>query len=489
MGGGSALLTIPFNEQRDSRHNYRSKEEQELYKNRENTRDAFLSQLRQFLNVRGKQVDAKQVERAIGVVQVASRQIIQGLMDVNLPWFAEFFCDLLLQIGLIPLEETDKELLSIADKEKLQKLHLRFSAKSASSQKTFAIDPNRTATRLAKEEAQLLFSGHEEFFFHFLLSADSFSFGIYLRSHLIVRIFRTTTFAEAVLLEKSLMELQMMARFLGILVFSPNWQVGEIETLRDMTLEALDGLHQLKHSGLDLEVILAEAWHHSRSLVLTVPWVVGLLRMAAWDRVTQRGDTYKTILSIIRDIQIEQTSLARRQDVAIDSVLVAQCIEVFFCDVVGLAKLSDVWYQSKRKVTSCKIDSQQSMCILSATALYICVPYLEELISLVSGLSHPDLSQGRSPGVSRKLRPSVLSTSPDLVDFKEPSPSNGPEHAVKAKLIDSFFHQHPDVKEICEFAVAKIVRSFNYAFFQRIFDKLLQDRSNQDSSRRLTKKR
>ena len=37
-----------------------------------------------------------------------------------MPWFAQFLCDLLLQVGLAPVEETDEDLLNIADKDKLQ---------------------------------------------------------------------------------------------------------------------------------------------------------------------------------------------------------------------------------------------------------------------------------------------------------------------------------------------------------------------------------
>ena len=37
-----------------------------------------------------------------------------------MPWFAQFLCELLLQVGLAPVEETDEDLLNIADKDKLQ---------------------------------------------------------------------------------------------------------------------------------------------------------------------------------------------------------------------------------------------------------------------------------------------------------------------------------------------------------------------------------
>lgn len=114
------LLTLPFDHDRDSRHNYKSREEVAIYKNREESRDAFLYQLRAFQNVRGKVLDAVQAERSIDRIRAASKNVIHGLLKTNMPWFTQMFCDLLVQIGLVPMEETDKELLNITDKDKLQ---------------------------------------------------------------------------------------------------------------------------------------------------------------------------------------------------------------------------------------------------------------------------------------------------------------------------------------------------------------------------------
>ena len=114
------LLTLPFDHDRDSRHNYRTREEMAIYKNREESRDAFLYQLRAFQNIRGKVLDEVQAERSIDRIRTASRNVIEGILKSNMFWFAQLFCDLLAQIGLVPMEETDKELLNITDKDKLQ---------------------------------------------------------------------------------------------------------------------------------------------------------------------------------------------------------------------------------------------------------------------------------------------------------------------------------------------------------------------------------
>ena len=122
--GSHAMMALPFEHDRDSRHHFKSQEEIAMYKNREHIRDSFLYQLRAFIEVRKGSFLLRpqgEVDRALEQIRAESRRVIQTLYRINLAWFAQLFCDLLLQIGLAPMEETDQELLSIAgDKDKLQ---------------------------------------------------------------------------------------------------------------------------------------------------------------------------------------------------------------------------------------------------------------------------------------------------------------------------------------------------------------------------------
>jgi hypothetical protein len=122
--GTHAIFSLPFQHNRDSRHNYKSQAEVAMYKNREDSRDAFLYQLRAFVDVRKGSLLLRpqaEVEHALERIRDESRKVIHGLLRVNMAWFAQFFCDLLLQMGLAPMEEMDQELLTIAgNKEKLQ---------------------------------------------------------------------------------------------------------------------------------------------------------------------------------------------------------------------------------------------------------------------------------------------------------------------------------------------------------------------------------
>jgi hypothetical protein len=122
--GTHAIFSLPFQHNRDSRHNYKSQAEVAMYKNREESRDAFLYQLRAFVDVRKGSLLLRpqaEVDHALERIRDESRKVIHRLLRVNMAWFAQFFCDLLLQMGLAPMEEMDQELLTIAgNKEKLQ---------------------------------------------------------------------------------------------------------------------------------------------------------------------------------------------------------------------------------------------------------------------------------------------------------------------------------------------------------------------------------
>ena len=121
-------LTLPFDHARDSRHNYRSLDLNRLFKEREELRDSFLYQLRAFQDVRGRLMEHELAEKNIGSLKYASREMLMNLSPGNALWFVNFFCDLLLQIGLSPISETDSEVLKqIGDKKRLQVSCIQFN--------------------------------------------------------------------------------------------------------------------------------------------------------------------------------------------------------------------------------------------------------------------------------------------------------------------------------------------------------------------------
>lgn len=469
----SVQLTLPFNQQRDSRHNFRSTFEQDLYRNRESSRDAFLYQLRAFLKVRGKVVDATQVARAVQTVKDSARQVVAGLMEANGWWFAEFLCDLLLQIGLVPLEETDQDLLRIADKAKLQKLHQRFSASASHHHKNnrqkgvLAAQPKHHSTS-PKEEAQLMFPGHQEFFYLFILSADSYSFNHFLRSHLVERMMRIQddTASSAASFEANLMKLRMLARFVGVLFMSPNWLAMNQQETQSFKIVpvGLSALDQLASTGLSVVDSLSNAGQ-GRDTALVVAWVVEILRMAVWDNHTRKSIMYDRVLAQLRVIHFDSCVMGE----SLEKRIIQQSLEFLFGEVVGLAKTADIHLtrqDSAPEETSIPISP---VFRISDSSMKACLPHLGELLSLVQQLTRPDTASLKSPGVTRKLRPSLLLSVGTEETTNLPRNDTSGSHSgdvFRSELADSFFHQHPALKEICDFSVTKSLQFLSTREFE-----------------------
>jgi len=112
-------FTQNFKSERDSRHNWRSTELSRVYSNREASRDLFLRLFRKFQD--SKSALGLSKGNSHEKMREESISVIRQLDPVNMHWFAELFCDLLLQIGLVPLQETDAEVLKrVNDVDKLQ---------------------------------------------------------------------------------------------------------------------------------------------------------------------------------------------------------------------------------------------------------------------------------------------------------------------------------------------------------------------------------
>ena len=118
------LYSRPFNNLTDSRNDFRSAEHSKMYSNREECRDVFLAQLRSFQDLKSMIDD--------GVIEIYNenlRRTIYSLLSIldmrNMVWFAEFFCDMLIQIGISTAQETDDEILAnrgAKDQTKIQKV-------------------------------------------------------------------------------------------------------------------------------------------------------------------------------------------------------------------------------------------------------------------------------------------------------------------------------------------------------------------------------
>lgn len=68
----------------------------------------------------------------------------------------------------------------------------------------------------------------------------------------------------------------MVAKFLGLLVFSPNWTIGEGKPCVSSTITK--GFAYNEMASFDLKRQIENAWMEYR-LVMVIPWVVEFLKM------------------------------------------------------------------------------------------------------------------------------------------------------------------------------------------------------------------
>eukprot|EP00934_Nitzschia_sp_Nitz4_P000640 Nitzschia sp. Nitz4//scaffold56_size114212//46322//49958//NITZ4_003946-RA/size114212-snap-gene-0.171-mRNA-1//1//CDS//3329554694//640//frame0 len=479
--GSHAMLTVPFDAQRDSRHTYRTPAEVEIFKNREQSRDSFLYALRSYMNIKGRVFRAQEMEQAQQRVRQEARSILDGILGSNMMWFAEYYCEMLLQVGLAPVEETDQELLNIANKDKLQKLHQRFSNKAShtgkSTKKLALNETNKSAKVPLIDDALQFFPGYQEFFFLFLHKLP-FDFGTHLRGQMALRSKEILANRSSANLERKIVELQVLGRFLGYMIFSPNWIAVGIESSKVQTQGSIDGIQLLDGLGLSLANTIESAYKEGWT-VLAVPWITELLKMSKWDNISQTSRTFRQILGNLRELQQQgtfwDTSPSLETHYFPSMGIVTFSLERFFNETNGLPKLTSLPKPTlplRTEEVSGRLDVTGVP--YTTIVMFSCTPLLEDLYSLISQTSTPKTV--KVPNKSRKLRPSVVqlsvSTNPsNPVSFSNTGGILGGEEAndptasifpvagslemsnVVTRLVEAFFHQHQGLREICELAV------------------------------------
>jgi hypothetical protein len=512
--GTHAIFSLPFEPDRDSRHNFKTPAEISMYQNREVTRDAFLSQLRVFITAKSKVFLPQQVDKVRETAQYESRKIIANISSHNMLWFAQFFCELLLQVGLAPVEEMDQELLQIVadDRDKLQKLHKRFFKKnpSRSSQTRAGFGSSSTITGRRNEryrnfndsnsneiklstipafqEALSYFPGYQEFFFIFLYSVNSYNFGMHLLHQVVKKTSGLVSNHSLSGLEKRTLDLELLARFLGFLIFSPNWHVENIDLNKlKPCIHSLDhGLDLLEAIGLPLSKLIKESWDGGYTFLI-IPWVTELLKMSKWDSISQSSMNFRQILANLRFVQSFASRSSSEEYTACGSNMqqVSFHLETFFNEIFSLPKLTSLPDATLVLLSHANPHSLDNHKIgLSKAAICASSPHMEDLCDMIMISKNSIRRETKSSSIKpKKLKPSMVSTivgmearsylgveSPrgrvatpmsnaNRKDALVDGSLHGKEVHAKNKLTDGFFHQHRDLKEICDFVVQQTLKT------------------------------
>jgi hypothetical protein len=467
----TAFWTLPFDEMRDSRNRYRTPGELALYKNREETRDIFLSHLRNFYH-QGGQPSVSQSHAMIpepaARVRRAVRAVMDNLTDDNLPWLAELFTDMLLQLGSVPVQETDRDVLKMASLDKVQKLHQRFKAPARKgSRAPTGRHSKRSAPRTAETEGRTIsvqeeyFRGHQEFFYYFMALADSHKLNFHLKHQFLKRITALSTQLVFSNIDRDLEDLCLLGHFLGVLVFSPNWHSASVslDESRSRSL-VYDEFGALQFGGANAMTLLREGSQRCR-LVSVLPWVVGLLRMSLWDDSFRQTASFSDMVPLLRRIQHRLAARMHPASVPCREYLLL-ALESFMDEIVGLdvaenydkrsLEESDISvHPDEANGLDSEVLSLEQSTILSVNAR------TESAVHLVTDINAFSRGLRRSSGVSRKVRPSTLMSVSTRVDQQPKSPAPELDHnaQIQRKLKASFFHLHREIRLICDFAMER----------------------------------
>jgi len=511
----TALFTLPFDPNRDSRHNFRSVNEQAVYKNRESIRDVFLNQLRAYYNKNNAQIQQTLKVHSTAHIREAVRTVMNVVQPENMSWFADFFRDLLLQLGPVPVvREADRDLLQKTDSDTLEKLNQRLysqapthskSKASKKSSQSFVVKrrdktptitrsshggsarhPNPSLLTQTSEQAQM-FKGYQEFFFLFVVTADSFNLGrnllFSLSQKLKRRLRESSTIGDT--LNQRVSELQLLSKFIGVLLFSPYWSVAWTES---NLYAAHDPLRLLDVYGISLVEIVLNT-KSEQALVLTVPWVVDLLKMARWDpTISNSTRTYDQVLSLLRSLQV---GLIEEQFASPTYSFLTSCLESLFHETVGVVHASTLPINWSINPSSSGTRGWQEFAPIPKQMLYSGDAHVEDLVDLITVLSRR--TTRKNP--TRKLRPIQVKETRRTIDtiripegqekppgqgvitstmMQDPADSHG---AAKAKLRDMFFHGKGDLEEIGNFTVGQHLKTIGVVL-ERECKKLVEERQH-----------
>ncbi|XP_054828589.1 codanin-1 isoform X2 [Eublepharis macularius] len=443
----SSVQSVSFQPETDNRSNFSSDKAFHIFKKQ---RDIFYELLREWED--NSEKSGWDFERCLGNrIRVMMAHLSAAC---NYSHFARLFQKQLLQMCRVPIgsgtswgDPPDQDVLNMLGSDNLSRLK-RLQERFIVPQSIRGPCPPPS------------FPGCQEFFRDFILSAGSYQFNQHLMDSLCLQILELNALAlvdhersdgeamdeqdEKNRFTTVLMNLRLLAKFFGFLVFLPYHTVeppmGDLQesavTLRNQALPVLDILKLLKQSI------------QKQRTVLTVPWVVEFLSLM--DHIAPFLDYYGKIFTLLLQLYrclllSEDKKMGFLNKLLILAVLgwlfqVPTVPEnLFFAGEVRLEGLTTDLEISAQTLDSLPLVDQQ--------LLYSCCPYLGELKKLLS--SFVSGSGGKNGGYIRKITPTAaesLAIKPSLTQQK-----------LQAELEQAFFHNHPpSLRRTVEFVAERI---------------------------------
>ena len=161
---------------------------------------------------------------------------------------------------------------------------MRFTSKSGQTNKSshkLSIDQKVSSSTASTTVPEQSFQGHQEFFVLFLKSGDSYKFNVHLKRRLVRLISKMTAVNDTKGLCQHISKTQLLAKFLGLLVFGPNWDLTNGDSSASLMSSDMEENFDDNLPPINIKKIIEAAWKEYR-LIVVVPWVVQFLGMIKW---------------------------------------------------------------------------------------------------------------------------------------------------------------------------------------------------------------
>uniref|UniRef100_A0A8C6YR72 Codanin 1 n=1 Tax=Nothoprocta perdicaria TaxID=30464 RepID=A0A8C6YR72_NOTPE len=283
------------------------------------------------------------------------------------------------------------------------------------------------------------FTGCQQFFRDFILSAGSYQFNQHLVDSLCLKILELDGLTliehvhsdgEADMDEQDekkrftvvLLSLRLLAKFLGFLVFLP------YRSMEQPTRDLLESAVALRNKpALDVLKLLRQSIRDRRA-VLTIPWIVEFLSLV--DHIAPFLDYYRKVFYTLPHLLRGRLMVLSEEK------------EMSFLNKLLILAVLGWLFQ-----VSVSCVSEDSVPLVDQQLLYTCCPYLGELRKLLA--SFVAGSGTKNGGFIRKITPTAA-------ESLAPKPS-ATQRKLQAELEQAFFHnQPPSLRRTVEFVAERV---------------------------------
>ncbi|XP_042312185.1 codanin-1 [Sceloporus undulatus] len=304
------------------------------------------------------------------------------------------------------------------------------------------------------------FSGCQQFFRDFILSAGSYQFNQHLMDSLCLQILELDGLAlvehepsdreamgeqdEKKHFASILMSLRLLAKFFGFLVFLP---YRTSEPVTGDQLESAVVLRNQTHPVLDILKLLSQSIQ-KRCTVLTIPWVVEFLSLM--DYIAPFLDYYGKIFALLLKLYRCMLLSEDKEMCFLNKLLILAVLGWLFQVPTVPENLffsGEVKTEELITESGTKIQALDSVPLVDQQLLYTCCPYLGELRKLLSSFVLG--SGGKNGGYIRKITPTAAEALAPKTSITQ--------QKLQAELEQAFFHnQSPSLRRTVEFVAERI---------------------------------